>query len=409
MVLLRSLDLLDAFCQLFGCSALQLLAVAYLTRCLWLLLRNSVLDALAGYSGAADVQVEAKELEGKRQGAAWRKFDYAKEWPAWPKGSIPCWDPASNDFLGEVPACGAEEVAQMVQKARKAQQVWKNSSFAQRRYLLRTISRFVLQNMETICTVACRDSGKTVIDAMVGELTVTLEKLRWTCAYGEEYLLPEYRDSGLMNLHKTSRVEWVPVGVVGAIVPWNYPFHNVFNPVIAAVFSGNAIVIKVSEFSAWSSSYLQRALAQCLEAAGAPQDLVQLAPGYAEAGKALVEQSDKVIFVGSVSVGRKVMESASKADIITPVILELGGKDPFVVCEDATVDEAMTQLVVRGAFQNMGQNCAGPERFIVYEKVYDRFCDSVSGLVKKLAQGAPLGRDGARIDCGACVHPPSLE
>eukprot|EP00435_Cladocopium_sp_Y103_P013455 s1067_g3.t1 len=241
------------------------------------------------------------------------------------------------------------------------------------------LRNFVLNNMETICTVACRDSGKTV-----GELTVTLEKLRWTIASGEEYLLPEYRTSGLMILHKTSRLEWVPVGVVGAIVPWNYPFHNVFNPIIAAVFSGspeqqkglpgnrpsftadvharNAIVIKVSEFSAWSSQFLLRALRQCLSAAGAPLDLVQLAPGYAEAGKALVEQSDKVIFVGSVNVGRKVMEAASKAPTITPVILELGGKDPFVVCEDATVDEAMTQLVVRGAFQNMGQNCAGPVR-----------------------------------------------
>merc|ERR1719221_1909315 len=89
-----------------------------------------------------------------------------------------------------------------------------------------------------------------MIDALIGEITVTLEKLRWTVAFGERYLLPEYRDSGLMNMHKTSRVEWVPVGVVGAIVPWNYPFHNVFNPVIAALFSGNAIIIKVSEYAA---------------------------------------------------------------------------------------------------------------------------------------------------------------
>lgn len=114
----------------------------------------------------------------------------------------------------------------MVGKARLAQSEWRDSSFAQRRYLLRSIQSFVLENMETICTVACRDSGKTVIDAMarhsvvfsfnslkvtkglpkVGELTVTLEKLRWTVACGEEYLLPEYRTSGLMNLHKTSRL-----------------------------------------------------------------------------------------------------------------------------------------------------------------------------------------------------------
>merc|ERR1719221_2135264 len=141
-----------------------------------------------------------------------------------------------------------------------------------------------------------------MIDALIGEITVTLEKIRWTVAHGEECLLPEYRDSGLMNLHKTSRVEWVPCGVVGAIVPWNYPFHNVFNPLIAAVFSGNAIIIKVSEFASWSTRYYGRVIQACLQAVGAPLDLVQFATGYSEVGSALVASADKVIFVGSVGV-----------------------------------------------------------------------------------------------------------
>lgn len=409
-------EALDSLClQWLGIGALPCLLALLVLRWIWqsLGISQQLVDLLSGFASPPKVHVSPTELERRRGAAAsgesGRKFNFAAEWPSWPKASVPCWDPATSEFLGEVPALDEKQVVQMVERGRKAQQSWKNSSFAQRRHLLRTIHRFVLDNMETICTVACRDSGKTVIDAMVGELTVTLEKLRWTAAYGEQYLQPEYRDSGLMNLHKTSRVEWVPVGVVGAIVPWNYPFHNVFNPLIAAVFSGNAIVIKVSEFSAWSSLYLGRAIRACLEAAGAPSDLVQLATGYGEAGRALVENSDKVIFVGSVAVGRKVMESASKAPILTPVILELGGKDPFVVCDDAQVDEAMTQLVVRGAFQNMGQNCAGPERFIVYDAVYDDFCKKVGGLVQGLRQGPPLGVEGNVIDCGACVHPPSLE
>ena len=401
----------EATAQLLGLSGLQLLLVGLGCWLLWSWgLGQLISDARSGHFGAAAVSVVAREAETQRgDRKIERKFDYAKEWPTWPQESIPCWDPATLEFLGEVHACSEQEMKGILTRARQAQQIWKTSSFGQRRYLLRTIQRFVLENMDTICTVACRESGKTVLDAMVGELTVTLEKLRWTIAHGETYLQPEYRDSGLMNLHKTSRVEWVPVGVVGAIVPWNYPFHNVFNPMIASVFSGNAIVIKVSEFAAWSSQYLTRALRQCLEAAGAPTDLVQLCPGYADAGRALVEGCDKVIFVGSVAVGRKVMEAASRAEILTPVILELGGKDPFVVCEDAQVDEALTQLVVRGAFQNMGQNCAGPERFIVYEKVYDSFCEKIGSLVKKLRQGPPLGPEGPRVDCGACVHPPSLE
>jgi len=98
------------------------------------------------------------------------------------------------------------------------------------------------------------------------------------------------------------------------------------------------------------------------------------------------------------------MESASKT--LTPVILELGGKDPFIVCDDADPKE-LAQLVVRGAYQNMGQNCAGPERFIVYDKVYDAFCEHVSTVVKTMRHGPPLSSD--LVDCGACVHPPSLE
>ncbi|CAE7536842.1 ALDH22A1 [Symbiodinium necroappetens] len=389
-------------------SGIGALLLAFCIFGLWSF-REFLKDLLGGFGFAAKVSVSCTEAETSRgDRKIQRKFDFEKEWPQWPEESIPCWDPATLEFLGEVPACSASDMKERVLKARKAQQLWKSSSFARRRYLLRTIQQFVLENMDTICTVACRDSGKTVLDAMVGELTVTLEKLRWTIAKGETALRPEYRDSGLMNLHKTSRVEWEPVGVVGAIVPWNYPFHNVFNPMIAALFSGNAIVIKVSEFAAWSSVYLAKALRQCLEAAGAPVDLVQLCAGYGQAGKALVEECDKLIFVGSVQVGRKVMECASRAEQITPVILELGGKDPFVVCEDAQVDEAMTQLVVRGAFQNMGQNCAGPERFIVYEQVYDLFCQKVTDLVKQLKQGPPLGSEGSFVDCGACVHPPSL-
>mmetsp|Transcript_89301 Transcript_89301/g.161156 ORF Transcript_89301/g.161156 Transcript_89301/m.161156 type:complete len:649 (-) Transcript_89301:284-2230(-) len=403
--------------QTVGHGALQVLVLLFLARTAWQFFGIGQLLGdlfLEGYPWSPPpVLLDASENETRRgpapAGAQGRKFEYASEWPTWPKTSVPCWDPCTSEFLGEMPAKSAADVKQMVGRARAAQQIWATSSFAHRRHLLRTLHRFVLDHMETICTVACRESGKTVIDAMVGELTVTLEKLRWTAACGEQYLRPEYRDSGLMNAHKTSRVEWVPVGVVGAIVPWNYPFHNVFNPMIAAIFSGNAIVIKVSEFSAWSAGYLGRAIRACLEAAGAPPDLVQLVTGYSETGAAIVEHTDKVIFVGSVAVGRKVMEAASRAEIITPVILELGGKDPFVVCDDADVDEALTQLVVRGAFQNMGQNCAGPERFIVYDKVYDNFCERVGGLVRQLRQGSPLGADGAFVDCGACVHPPSFE
>jgi acyl-CoA reductase-like NAD-dependent aldehyde dehydrogenase len=255
----------------------------------------------------------------------------------------------------------------------------------------------VLENQETIARVSVRDSGKTVVDAMIGEVLTTCEKFQWTINNGEKYLKDEARDVGALMMMKKVHVEYRPLGVIGAIVPWNYPFHNVFNPVIATLMTGNAIVIKVSEYASWSIDYYGRIINACLEAAGAPPNLVQFVVGYGDTGNSLVTSAlDKVIFVGSPGVGVHVMRAA--AANLTPVVLELGGKDPFVVCEDADID-GIVQTACRGVWQNMGQNCAGPERFFVYESVFDEFCDKVSRVVSVMTQGPPL--HGEAVDCGA--------
>ena len=201
--------------------------------------------------------------------------------------------------------------------------------------------------------------------------------------------------------YKRARVEYVPVGVVGAIVPFNYPFHNVFNPLCAALYSGNAIVIKVSEHASWSVNYYQRIISAGLAAVGAPNDLVQIVTGYGEAGNALVTGGvDKLIFVGSTQVGRKVMAAASET--LTPVVLELGGKDAFVVCEDANLDQVVP-TALRGAFQSCGQNCAGAERFIVHESIAEEFAQRAAAVANRLRQGSPTGP--RTVDCGAMCLP----
>ena len=308
------------------------------------------------------------------------------------------WDPSTMQKLGERDIMGKRDVDTTVKRAAKAAEAWGKSSFEDRRHALRTLLQFVLENQETIARVSVRDSGKTLVDAMIGEVLTTCEKFQWTINNGEKYLKPEARDVGAMMLMKKVHVEWRPIGVIGAIVPWNYPFHNVFNPMIATIMSGNALVLKVSEYASWSIDYYGRAINACLEAAGAPPHLVQFVVGYGETGNHLVTHPKvgKVIFVGSPGVGAKVMEAAAKN--LTPVVLELGGKDPFVVCEDTDID-ALVQVACRGVWQNMGQNCAGPERFFVYEGCYDEFCDKVTKLVKTMKQGPPLASD--TTDCGA--------
>ncbi|GLI61056.1 hypothetical protein VaNZ11_003318, partial [Volvox africanus] len=317
------------------------------------------------------------------------------------KDVVPCYDPSTMQALGFKPAMSAAEVRTRIARAREASKVWRKSSFSQRRQLLRILLKFVVDNMETICRVSARDSGKPILDAIVGEVVVTCEKLHWLCKEGERYLRPEHRSSGIMSFYKAARVEYVPVGVVGAIVPWNYPFHNVLNPLTAALFAGNALVIKVSEHASWSTGYYGRMIDAALEAAGAPADLVQIVTGYGEAGNALVTgRVDKVIFVGSTQVGKLVMRAA--AETLTPVVLELGGKDAFIVTEDADLN-AVVQISLKAAYLNCGQNCAGGERFFVHEKVYDKFLDKVIPLIRNLRQGNPLGPEP--VDCGAMCMP----
>jgi acyl-CoA reductase-like NAD-dependent aldehyde dehydrogenase len=163
---------------------------------------------------------------------------------------------------------------------------------------MKTMLRYITENAEQCAKVAVRDSGKTLLDSMIGEVLVTCEKLVWLADYGEQYLLPEERKTGRMMMMKKVHVEFVPYGVIGVIIPWNYPFHNVFNPVSAALFSGNAIVLKVSEYASWSISYYKRIIDACLESVGAPKDLVQYVVGYRTTGEALVKSKiDKMIFL----------------------------------------------------------------------------------------------------------------
>ncbi|CAL8470086.1 g9628 [Coccomyxa elongata] len=328
-----------------------------------------------------------------------QKYDPAKHMPS--KDSIPCYDPGSMTYLGALPADTADQVKEKIKKARAAAEMWRNSSFRQRKLLLKTLLKYILHNQEAICRVASIDSGKPMVDAAFGEVMVTCEKIAWLIREGEKYLKPERRSSGAMMFYKAARVEYHPVGVVGAIVPWNYPFHNVFNPLTAALFAGNGLVIKVSEHASWSSQFYGRIISATLQAVGAPADLVQIVTGYAEAGNALVTGGvDKVIFVGSTGVGRAVLSAA--AATLTPVVLELGGKDAFIVCDDADLSQAVP-TALRGAFQSCGQNCAGAERFLVQAPVYGRFVDAAVGVARRLRQGPALG--DAPVDCGAMCMP----
>jgi len=322
-------------------------------------------------------------------------------------GKVMCVNPCTYDLLGDLPAMDADAVDAAVKAAAAAQKKWVKTSFDERRRVLRAMQRWILDNQDSIIQLSCLDSGKSRVGASVGEVVPTCEKIAWVLRDGEAALRPVARPSGpgIMSVMKCAWVEYVPFGVLGIIAPWNYPFHNFMNHVISGLFSGNAIVCKPSEFTSWSGQFFVRMVKEVLRTCGHSPDLVQVVTGFADTGRALVANKgiNKIIFTGSGPVGKHVMRGA--AANLTPVVLELGGKDPAIVCEDADLDQVMP-LLLRGAFQNAGQNCMGLERIYAHEQVHDEIVRRAKEAILKIHQGDPLCSRGC--DVGSMVTPPQL-
>lgn len=267
--------------------------------------------------------------------------------------------------------------------------------------------KFVLENQETIARVACLDSGKTMVDAGLGEILVTVEKLRWVIAHGEESLKSESRPGNLLMAYKWHEVMWQPLGVVAACVSWNYPFHNLISPVIASIFAGNAIIVKGSENTAWSSSYFASIATAALVACGHNPDIVQSVVCWPDVADHLTSHPGiaHITFIGSRPVAHYVCASASKA--LTPVCVELGGKDPAILLDDLSNSDfhRVASILMRGVFQSAGQNCIGIERVIALPNVYNRLIDHLVPRIAALHPGSILNAsaDDAPIDIGACI------
>ena len=320
-----------------------------------------------------------------------------------PSDRIESVDPATGGRLGSVRVDSPADVDAAVARAHVAAASWRKSSFAERKRVLRAILAYTVEHKEEICDEVVRASGKTRENALLGEIWPVCEKLRWTINEGEKHLRPEKVSSGLL-VHKKARLEYLPLGVVGAIIPWNYPFQNIANPIIPALMTGNAVVIKPSEWVAWSSEQLVNALRGVVERCGHNPDLIQAVQGYGETGAALARSAvNMLLFIGSVGNGRRVVTAS--AERVTPVVMELGGKDAFIVCDDAELEQAV-HAAMSGCFINCGQNCVASERILVQSGIYDAFAARALELTKPLRQGS--SRDGL-VDVGAIATPLQLD
>jgi acyl-CoA reductase-like NAD-dependent aldehyde dehydrogenase len=300
-------------------------------------------------------------------------------------------NPATLEVVGSVPVSAPEEVAEAVADARLAAERWAQSSFAERRVLLGRVAALVLDNAEEIARTVTAETGKPLVESYTAELFVSLDNLLWAASNAGRVLRSERLRYPQLHLrHKRGWLLYEPLGVIGVISPWNFPFGIPFTQAAFAVAAGNAVVVKPSEITPLSGAWLERLF---------PHGLVRVVQGGGDVGEALIRAPGiaKVVFTGSGETGRRIGSLA--AERLRPVTLELGGKDPMLVFEDADLDRAVAGALW-GAFANCGQVCSGVERIYVARPLQEAFVEELA----RRAQALRIGRgDDVQTDLGPLI------
>src|SRR5215204_5450752 len=237
--------------------------------------------------------------------------------------------------------------------------------------------------MDEVAELLTREQGKPRVESYTMELLPTVDSLKWIADNGPEILADEKQSMPLFLKSKSAKFTYEPIGVVGVIAPWNYPWSIPFGEVAIALMAGNGVVLKPASITPLIGSKIQ----EVFERAGVPEGLVRTVHGGGAVGQALVESSAaKIFFTGSVQVGRGVGVEAAQR--MKGSVLELGGKDPMIVCADANLPNAISGCLW-GGFANAGQTCSGIERVYVVRDVAERFIEGVVEGARNLRVGDP--------------------
>lgn len=305
-------------------------------------------------------------------------------------------NPATGEALREFDCASAAQVQDAVVRAHAAQPAWQGMGVRNRLAIIRKFQQLLNERKQQVSRLINSEAGKPVAEALLTEVLVVLDTARFLLDETYNFLREQPLPHGnVVTKAKTGRLILEPYGVIGIISPWNYPFSIPATETLAALATGNAVVLKPSELTPQCALEL----ASLLHDAGVPEDVFQVVIGEGPAGAALIESGiGKLIFTGSVATGIRIAQSA--AACLLPVVLELGGKDPMIVLDDADVDVASSGAVW-GSFVNAGQACLSVERCYVHRSIYDAFVSACVEKTKRLRVG-----DGAdpNIDIGPLIR-----
>jgi acyl-CoA reductase-like NAD-dependent aldehyde dehydrogenase len=307
-------------------------------------------------------------------------------------------NPATGAVIANVPQQTSEQVAEVVARARAAQPAWEQLGYEGRARILRRAQKWTTDNADRIARQIVAETGKTYEDAILAEVSYASAGFGFWAKHAPKYLADEkISTSNPFVMGRQLAVRYAAAGVVGVIGPWNYPLTNSFGDCIPALAAGNAVVLKPASLTPLTSQLMREGLLEC----GLSEDIYQVVVGPGGSiGGALIDAVDMVMFTGSTEVGKQVMESASKT--VTPVSLELGGKDPMIVLADANLERAANAAVYY-SMQNGGQTCISIERVYAEAPIYDEFITKVEQKMRELRQGEST--DPGTVEVGAITSP----
>ena len=308
-------------------------------------------------------------------------------------------NPLDGERLGAVPTIEPGAVQAVVDEVAGVQPFWAQLPLADRARYMRRAGQALIDELESLASLLAREQGKPIGECYVMELLPTIDSLRWLAEAGPGILADERIPLPVFIKQKSARFTFEPLGVVGVIAPWNYPWSIPFGEVAIALMAGNGVVLKPASLTPLIGQRIQGVF----ERAGVPEGLVRTVHGGGAVGQALVESSAaKIFFTGSVEVGRRVGEECARR--MKGSVLELGGKDPMIVCADANLPNAVSGCLW-GGFANAGQTCSGIERVYVMEEVAERFIAGVVEGALGLRVGDPMD---PRTEVGPMVSPDQL-
>jgi acyl-CoA reductase-like NAD-dependent aldehyde dehydrogenase len=308
-------------------------------------------------------------------------------------------NPATLGPIAELPVAQVADVVAAVERGRQAQAQWQRTGFPERARIFYRLRDLLLDDGEKLADILTAETGRPRAEVYGNELFYLCDAIGSWAKKSAGYLRPTpIRPHFPLLKFKKVVSTYAPRGVIGIISPWNFPLTMTLGEALPALMAGNAVVIKPSELTPLSARFG----AEIAVRAGFPEQLLQVVYGFGATAEALIDHADMIAFTGSVETGRKVMRRA--AERLTPVSLELGGKDPMIVLKDADLERAVGACVW-GALMNCGQICTSIERVYVEAPVYQSFVDKVVERVRAIRQGPSENE----VDIGAMTSEQQLE